>query len=1465
MGNSTKIILKTSGLIDSPNNLSLPDGALEVAENVIIKREGVIEPRRGYKIVGSELLDNNFRIRTMFEYNDRLLRYYSDKLQYQSDDEFKFVDLDGSFKEASDRLRLKAIESNGNLYFTTDDGIKKLSAKSGDDLINSSVEGAGGIKALDFEAELVYEYGKQSGIVNQDGKVSYRILYNKRDRNNVLIQGAPSQTVTIENPMSKLLVQDFTKLLDSLDQINITNPSAPFEHYINNNNYVNSLVLPITTSGSELRTNIIQLAENLDKDILIANGTSTDAKYIIDEIDVVGNPSLDTSLEIKLTNTASVAFGDILSIGDKIQLENFVDESTIKLSQLNSKRYTITEITGNVLSFIIENNINNPFYTGTPLPHTIVTNPVMESATFRDIPEPFEFSTIETHGEMVSLQEYMVNIITTLQSLHIGILPRNDEYNTFIDILTYTTALDVKVTTQIPASLTLDHFIQIYRTFNFTTPNELNINDITPNEEFQLAYEEYIYQEDIDNSYIQVVDITGDSFLGAYLYTNDATGEGDVNSNFKPPFAVDINRFKNVTFFANTRTQHRMKLDLVGIEQIRNSGLTEMSISVTRGLDSVRYELIQGVKQEYTISTIDENLAPNDGTLDGDYFILESHKEKTIHVFYYSTTGAINEPDLSGMYPNHTINYSRIQISVNEIANDIAVKTADKINTIVDTFVVTNVVDEVITLNNIIEKELVVHAGGETGFTITKTVTGLGEDISNNRAIISSSTSTAIALDETSRSLMKIINLSDDSFINGYYLSRANDIPGKMYFEANDLNSEPFYITASSKVLGQSFNPSIDEQFNSNTISFANGRTNITTNVAHNLGDGNSIILTCTGNSVDSTYTISVIDNVTFSIAGEVTLNPNYDLSISAVNYAQTSENEDKKNRVYYSKFQQPESVPLANYFDIGNEDKHILRIYPLRDSLFVFKEDGLFRISGETAPFSVQLMDSSYVLIASDSISIVDNLIYGWTTKGIQALSESGGRVISGNIDNIIYKLGSNEFTHFNESTFSIGYESDNSVIFYTTQLRSDITATVGLRYSTKTSTWSTYTQSVTCGILNPADDKVYLGESGSAYMLQERKSFSKNDYADKEYTNVLFKNKVLPNNVLALTNFDMKLLNIGDVVEQTQTVTVYDYNMLLKKIDIDSSLLSDYHSSLESKVGDDLHIKVDLLASKLDADIGTTFNSLVSNKGGSITNIEIGNLATITSVGHGLINGRIIKIQNTNCNPVIDGDYPITVVDSDTFTINAPVYTAGNVGLFVTDNISFQDLKVIYNKLIVEMNSDGVINFNNYTTNTIDSSFEAIITHIDIIRKRITINSSIELQVGNMTFFQAIVSKFFYRPITMDDPMGLKHLRESTLMFEDNQFTSAKLGFATDLMPQIVEVPFDMNGNGIFGNQSFGTSLFGGISNNVPFRTYIPRDKQRCTYIQLEFKHNIAREKYALLSATVTGNISTSTRAYR
>jgi hypothetical protein len=106
------------------------------------------------------------------------------------------------------------------------------------------------------------------------------------------------------------------------------------------------------------------------------------------------------------------------------------------------------------------------------------------------------------------------------------------------------------------------------------------------------------------------------------------------------------------------------------------------------------------------------------------------------------------------------------------------------------------------------------------------------------------------------------------------------------------------------------------------------------------------------------------------------------------------------QNRVYYSKQSQPEAVPKTNYFDVGSSSFPIQRMIRTRESLFILKQDGVFRLTA-TSPFDqrLDLVDPTYSLVHPDAACMFDNRIFAWTNQGVVLISDRGISPISANI----------------------------------------------------------------------------------------------------------------------------------------------------------------------------------------------------------------------------------------------------------------------------------------------------------------------------------------------------------------------------------------------------------------------------------------------------------------------------------
>lgn len=1547
MANSS-VILQAKGLQTSNNELTSEDGALIEAKNVIIKRNNLIEQRRGFKLWGNALDLNSETVKQLTTYRNRIIRHYSNKLQFDSTGLGTFETFSGSFLEAQTGLRMKFIESNGNFYFTTEEGIKKISAPNADALSTDAgyVTSAGAVKAIDLTGEIIYIPESQSDFLVQDGAVAYRAVWGYKDANNNLVLGAPSQRVIVSNPMIDLLMRDYMTFLDILDNLSNTPLTTA---RIADGNYVDTLKLNFTNNAIDLYTNLIALTAKLDNDIFIAS-------------DLIAQPlQIGTAAVASNLLTINIITGDArnyLQPGSKIMLGGGWDRGGVSLAGAR----VVSSVTASTIV------INVTAADGA----VTLSSPTIHSNEYRSITQPSATVIPTPNSQLVEMQDYIMAISDRLLDEPDAIVSAADK--TVINGFDVTTTVGVRLTVTIPEGINDNYFVQLYRSPVARATGAGAFDDVVPNDELQLVYEAYPTAAELAISEMIIDDITPDEFRGANLYTNASTGEGILQANDIPPFAKDINRYRNSVFYANTRTVHRMNLNLLGVVQMLadyNLGTTP-KVTIANSEGSNTYSFIQGEQHVDTIETV----ADVANSLNGKYFLLDSRDNK---YYVWLSTGTGVDPAISGRVG------IKVNIITNETANNVALKIRNKLSLYLDDFIVTGATNQVIV--RCFEVGVVDNAtDGDTGFTFTNNFAGKGErvqpqitsitavtgaefatvgvadnftlfttsdnklyrfwfntgtvtnpaiagefaveivivgtetasDVANLIAaampteftasalgavvtvtnnvygyagtptenvvdsdflisvtqvgaldvILSPLVSPARAVDETAKSFIRVINKNPGEVIYGHYISSVFDIPGKMLLEARTLSEvNPFYIVGNNDNTGLSFNPDIGPE-GTFTNTLANP-TVITTSFTHGLLTGDTVLLT-NSNSVpliDGLHTITYISPTSFSIDKNVTVAGNTGSYIKPTNSV-FSENESKINRVYYSKFLQPDAVPISNFFDVGASDKEILRIVPLRDSLFVFKEDGLYRISGESAPFQLELFDNSFITLAPDSVAVANNIIYAWTTQGIQSLSEGGSAIISRPIDDIILKIQSANYTDFKTATWGVGYESDNAYLVFTVDQMEDEVATICYRYSTLTNTWTTYDISKTCGTINQLDDKLYLGCSDVPFIEQERKTFSRLDYADRELSNVISSNRIISNTIILP---DITGISVGDVVVQDQTITTTEFNILLEKLDLDSGVNdSDYLSTLTMITGDSPSNKILALAAKLDLDSGvdsTNYESTIATKFGTISATSAAFPTVITtSAPHGLLTGRIVRIDSTvDSSPDITGNYEVTVLSANTFSIPARVRVAGTVGNYATVDDDFRDIKTCYNTIVDKLNVDNGVSFTNYKRNNNNTIQESIITEINKITRKITVNLELEYLVGNITIFKSIPSSFTYAPVTMGDPLMLKRMAEASIMFESRALTGGALSFATDLLPEFIQIPFKLDGNGIFGHSNFGSGFFGGVGNAAPFRTFIPRQCQWCRYIVVKFEHNTARENYHISGMTLTGNIGLSTRGYK
>jgi hypothetical protein len=664
---------------------------------------------------------------------------------------------------------------------------------------------------------------------------------------------------------------------------------------------------------------------------------------------------------------------------------------------------------------------------------------------------------------------------------------------------------------------------------------------------------------------------------------------------------------------------------------------------------------------------------------------------------------------------------------------------------------------------------------------------------------LSTAVSVAQAIDETARSLVKIINQDNNGLVNAFYLSGADDLPGQILLESKNLTDDTFYIAVQEDTFvgnfGEEFSPTLPvfDEITSLTGQTTTTRVELT---GHGYSDGDSVYVSFNDSPAFSgVYTITYVDANNFDIPVANTAGAIPITNATAVFSPDVeSDNLEAENRLYYSKSDEPEAVPFTNFINVGAKDEPIRRILALRDNLFVLKDDGVFLVSGSSAPnFTVRQTDNTRI-IAPDSAVVLNNQIYCLTDQGIAKINGSGQvGIISRGIEDLIDDVANAAF-EFSPNTFGISYENDRAYVLFMPQTSDDTSSTQAYRFNIFERTWTRWEYNATCGHVLGRDNKLYLGNGDRNYVSQERKNFDRTDFSDRDFTTIIPSGSVA-GTIVELG--DITDVEVADVITQTQEVTInYLNSRLLRRMDEFDTGITPPASS-------------------------TMVDSFSASDGDNI----------------------VLKLQALN-------DYLVTL---DAANITAKVFTSSN---FRTET----------DTLVDELNAAATITTVKTYAKPETITYEAYISKVDVVRNQITIHQARPFLAGTVSIYKHINKVVEWNPQHFGDPSALKQIREVSIIFDQNNFYDAKARFGSDVAQDLIDVNFQGKGIGYWGDMDWGNPnhYWGGEGNDIPFRTVVPRGKQRCRYLTLVFEHKNAREEARILG--ISGVVrAISSRAYK
>lgn len=589
---------------------------------------------------------------------------------------------------------------------------------------------------------------------------------------------------------------------------------------------------------------------------------------------------------------------------------------------------------------------------------------------------------------------------------------------------------------------------------------------------------------------------------------------------------------------------------------------------------------------------------------------------------------------------------------------------------------------------------------------------------------------------------------------------------------------------------------------------------------------------------------------------------------------------DEATNTIFVSKFLEAEAVPIVNRFPIGSQDSKILRCIALRDSLIVFKEDGVFRLNGDSlSNFASTALDTTVILKAVRSAAVLNNSVYALTNQGVVQVTDTSVRIVSRAIEPLLNSvLGK---TNLNNYTSGVAYESDRLYILSTIDVNTDPNySNIAYVYNYLTDAWTTWTGNALAfsGGITLGDRLAHILAGDRKDVIKERKEISKIDYSGQDsvvqcYVKTIARVSAISGTPTVCIIAVAHTVIVGDVV----TISVAD------------TLIASAFTSGASSVNG-LRTVTSVTANAICFAAGE--NSTVSINGQlywqrGISEIAIAAAVTsgskditlTTTVPHGLVNGDAVVVDSldttvtaalSNATDLL-GYRAIIVVDATNITIKATSNAIGNA----TGAIVIRDKRGDLRQITVTSAGrpqvgDALISNNKFYK----------IAEVAPFGTQYIINTQQEIRFTSTDLVylnEAFSARLKFAPITMGTGT-LKTFAEFQAWFRNTiSCTQVSVNFGTDSRysdkkvdwSNFVGTPAGFVSFGGWGSQKWGGFPWGGGTNieldfesgpSVPLRTWIPQASYLATFIQPEMVHSTAGEPFELQSVTIIGKPATT-----
>jgi hypothetical protein len=401
------------------------------------------------------------------------------------------------------------------------------------------------------------------------------------------------------------------------------------------------------------------------------------------------------------------------------------------------------------------------------------------------------------------------------------------------------------------------------------------------------------------------------------------------------------------------------------------------------------------------------------------------------------------------------------------------------------------------------------------GATVERFIGAAAENIGASEFQIVTSGTAAQNIEATTRSLVRVINASS-TLVTAAYTSAPNDPPGIVTLSSRVVTPDEFQVDAVGS--GKMWAPALRSEFIiTEAERVADGTVTLSVNSPNfvvSIGDSINLVTSAYPSDFPTGIkTVTNVDNgfVQYSEAGTIVVRANLGTMETLFDELFSSDNVASDTWAY-SAFEEPEAVPLGNYFNVASGSVDLYRIVPLSDSLLFWTSGGIYRLSGtDENDFTLRPLDTTVRLIAPDSVVAMANRQWALTEEGVVSATDMGVELVSQPIEKALLELraafiAAGKSAEFSAMVHAVAYETEKEYRLWLPSSTSDTYATQCYVYNFNTRTWVRHTTPARAGIVSASEDVQYLSAGASQRFVRERKARNATDYADADGVGVPF-----------------------------------------------------------------------------------------------------------------------------------------------------------------------------------------------------------------------------------------------------------------------------------------------------------------------------------------------------------------------